>query len=74
MKRTRNKMNGVSGRSTAIVSEWENPRLGKVIREVRLKGSTGFRGAVAEFDNCYGGVIPNNAVILKALSVVKKRG
>jgi len=59
---------------TFFVFEWESPRLGKVIREVRLKGSSGFRGAVAGFENYYGEVIPNNAVILKALSVVRKRG
>jgi len=55
------------------VFECESPRLGKVIREVRLKGSAGFRGAVAGFENSYGQVIPNNAIILKALSVVKRR-
>ena len=55
------------------VFEWESPRLGKVIREVRLKGSIGFRGPVAGFENCYGQVIPNNAIILKALSVVERR-
>ena len=59
---------------TFFVFEWKSPRLGKVIREVRLRGSKGFRGAVPGFENNYGGVIPNNAVILKALSVVKKRG
>jgi hypothetical protein len=48
--------------------------VGKAIRKVRLKGSTGFRGAVAAFENYYGEVIANNAVVLKALSVVKKRG
>ena len=58
---------------TFFIFEWESPRLGKVIREVRLKGSTRFRGAVAGFENFYGDVIPNNAVILKAVSVVKKR-
>ncbi|MGA3165560.1 MAG: beta-N-acetylhexosaminidase [Terriglobia bacterium] len=59
---------------TFFAFEWESPRLGKVIREVRLKGSTGFRGGDPGFENHYGEVIPNNAVILKALSVVKKRG
>jgi len=59
---------------TFFMFEWESPRLGKVIREVRLKGSRGFRGAVPGFENSYGAVIPNNAVILKALSFVKKRG
>jgi hypothetical protein len=38
--------------------EWKNPRYGKVIREVRLKGTTG---------------MPNNSIVLAALSVVKKR-
>jgi hypothetical protein len=58
---------------TFFVLEWESSRLGKVIHEVRLKGSRGFRGAVAGFENYYGEVIPNNAIILKAMSVVKKR-
>lgn len=54
--------------------EWTSPRLGKVIREVNLKGSKGFRGAVKGFENSFGEVIPNNAVILKAISYVKERG
>jgi hypothetical protein len=53
--------------------EWSNPRLGQVIREVNLKGSKGFRGAVEGFENHFGNVIPNNAVMLKAISFVKKR-
>ena len=53
--------------------EWTNPRLGQVIREINLKGSKGFRGAVPGFENSFGKVIPNNAVMLKALSYVKKR-
>jgi len=59
---------------TFFAFEWTSPRLGKVIKEVRLKGSTGFRGAVPGFENAFGEVIPNNAVILKAISVVRKRG
>lgn len=54
--------------------EWTSPRLGKVIREVNLKGSKGFRGAVPGFENSFGKVIPNNAVVLKAISYVKERG
>ncbi len=54
--------------------EWTNPRLGQVIREVNLKGSQGFRGAVPGFENSFGKVIPNNAVMLKAISYVKRRG
>jgi hypothetical protein len=58
---------------TFFAMEWTSPRLGKVIKEVRLKGSTRFRGAVAGFENAFGEIIPNNAVILKAISFVKKR-
>jgi hypothetical protein len=60
-------------RVTFFAYEWTNPRLGKVIREIRLKGTTGFRGASNDFNNSYGPVIPSNAVILAAVSMVKKR-
>jgi hypothetical protein len=59
---------------TFFAMEWTSPRLGKVIKEVCLKGSTRFRGAVAGFENAFGEIIPNNAVILKAISFVKRRG
>ncbi|MGH9469726.1 MAG: glycoside hydrolase family 20 zincin-like fold domain-containing protein [Terriglobia bacterium] len=52
--------------------EWTSPRLGQVIREVNLKGSKGFRGAVPGFENSFGKVIPNNAVMLKAISYVRR--
>jgi hypothetical protein len=58
---------------TFFALEWVNPRLGKVIKEIRLKGTTGFRGGDADFINDFGPVIPNNGVILKAVTVVKKR-
>jgi len=49
--------------------EWVNPRFGKKIKEINLKGSKGFTtgrdGRVRVHDN--------NAIILKALSVVEKR-
>ncbi len=65
---------GEAGRPiTFFAFEWKNPRLGKVIREVHLKGTTSFRGGDTDFVNGFGPVIPSNAVILKALSVVKKR-
>jgi hypothetical protein len=51
-----------------------NPRLGKVIEEIRLKGTKGFRGGSDDFDNSQGEVIASNAVILAALSMVRKRG
>ena len=53
--------------------EWTSPRLGQVIREVNLRASKGFRGAVPGFENAFGKVIPNNAVMLKAISCVKRR-
>jgi hypothetical protein len=46
--------------------EWANPRLGKSVQEVRLHGSSGFQ-------NTRGNAIPENALILPALSAVKKR-
>jgi hypothetical protein len=59
---------------TFFAYEWKNPRLGQSIASVRLKGSTGFRGGDADFINGLGPPIPNNAVYLKAISAVKKRG
>jgi Glycosyl hydrolase family 20, domain 2/Glycosyl hydrolase family 20, catalytic domain len=67
---------GQDGKSSIsfFAFEWTSPRLGQVIREVNLKGSKGFRGAVQGFENAFGKVIPNNAVMLKAISFVKRRG
>jgi len=59
---------------TFFAYEWINPRLGKVIREIRLNGTSGFRGASDQFDNDWGPVIHNNAVMLRAISAVQKRG
>jgi len=59
---------------TFFAYEWPNPRLGQTIASVRLKGTTGFRGGDADFINGFGPVIPNNAVYLKAISAVRKRG
>lgn len=53
--------------------EWVNPRLGKVIRTVRLRGSRKFRGASRGYDNTYGSIIPSNAIALKAISYVARR-
>ncbi len=62
-----------NNRITLFAFEWINPRLGKVIQEVRMKGTTGFRGGSDEYDNEWGPVIESNAVILKAISMVQKR-
>jgi hypothetical protein len=53
--------------------EWESSRPGKVISEVRLKGTTGFRGADPDYTNHYGPVIGDNAIVLAAISIVKSR-
>lgn len=45
--------------------EWANPRLGKAIKEVRLKGSAGFK----RFD----GATISNGIVLAGLSCVPKR-
>ncbi len=58
---------------TCFAYEWTNPRLGKVIQEIRLKGTHGFRGGTDDFNNDVGPVIASNAVILTAVSMVKKR-
>jgi hypothetical protein len=58
---------------TFFAYEWINPRLGKVIQEIRLKGTRGFRGGSDDFDNDMGSVIASNAVILAAISIVRKR-
>ena len=51
---------------TFFAYEWVNPRLGKVVKEVRLHPASGFK-------NTHGKVLSENAVILRALSLVKKR-
>ncbi|HEX8985582.1 MAG TPA: hypothetical protein VF767_09130, partial [Bryobacteraceae bacterium] len=50
---------------TFFAYEWVNPRFGKRIREIRLKGSSGFVNQ--------GAVIRSNAVFVRAASIVKKR-
>jgi Glycosyl hydrolase family 20, domain 2/Glycosyl hydrolase family 20, catalytic domain len=58
---------------TMFALEWENPRPGKVVSEIRLKGTSGFRGADADYTDHYGPMIADNAVILAAISIVKSR-
>ena len=54
------------GGATFFAYEWVNPRLGKRIESVSVRGSSGFR-------NTEGKVIGGNAVLLKELSYVKAR-
>jgi len=58
---------------TFFAFEWVNPRPGKVIKEVRLKGTTGFRGGDPGWVNDFGPPISDNGVILEAIDVVTKR-
>ena len=51
---------------TFFAFEWKNKRFGTKIREINLKGTTGYK-------NYRGNVIQNNAVMLIAVSTVKKR-
>ncbi len=62
-----------SAAGTCFIYEWENPRLGKVIREINLKSTKNFQGGSDDFNNDVGPVIASNAVLLVALSMVKKR-
>ncbi len=68
-------LGGVGNKAiTFFAYEWTNPRLGQTIASVRLKGTTGFRGGSSRFINGFGPVIPSNAIYLKAISAVRKRG
>jgi hypothetical protein len=58
---------------TFFAYEWINPRLGKLVQEIRLKGTNGFQGGSDGWNNDVGPVIASNAVVLAALSVVKRR-
>lgn len=51
---------------TFFAFEWVNPRFGKPIKEIRLE-------AISRFKNPQGKIIGDNAIILLAVSVVKKR-
>ncbi|MFC1712073.1 glycoside hydrolase family 20 zincin-like fold domain-containing protein [Candidatus Poribacteria bacterium] len=51
---------------TFFAFEWLNPRFGKIIQEIRLKGSKNFR-------NFRGQIIASNGIALLAMSIVKKR-
>lgn len=56
-----------AGPATFFAYEWINPRMGKVIREVRVKNAV-------HFIRTDGKPAPKNGIILAGLSVVKKRG
>jgi hypothetical protein len=57
---------GAAGKATFFAYEWVNPRFGKAIKEVRLRGSS-------NFVNTRRKPISENAVLLAAVSAVKSR-
>ncbi|OGV72717.1 MAG: hypothetical protein A3K19_02765 [Lentisphaerae bacterium RIFOXYB12_FULL_65_16] len=52
--------------------EWRNPRLGRVIRSVNLKGASGHR-VCRMWHGVWNETAPENAIILLGLSVVERR-
>jgi Glycosyl hydrolase family 20, domain 2/Glycosyl hydrolase family 20, catalytic domain len=60
-------------RITMFACEWENARPGKAVSEIRLNGTTGFRGADADYTDHYGPIIVDNAIVLAAISMVRSR-
>jgi hypothetical protein len=53
-------------RATFFAFEWINPRFGRRVKEIRLEGISGFRDLGDK-------LIPGNAIMLLAVSVVRKR-
>jgi len=58
---------------TMFAFEWENPRPGKAVAELSLKGTVGFRGADEDYTDHYGPVIGDNAIILIAITIANCR-
>jgi hypothetical protein len=54
------------GDVTLFAYEWVNPRFGKVVKEVRLHGTSGFVNTKEK-------PTPDNAIVLAGISVVRKR-
>ena len=52
--------------STFFAYEWTNPRLGKAVKSITFKGSSGFKGAMGQ-------VLKDNGVLLKGITVVQPR-
>jgi hypothetical protein len=63
---------GEDGPACFFAFEWRNPRFGRIIRQVNLKGTQGFR-ACQQWYGVSDELAPSNAVVLLALSVVKRR-
>ena len=51
---------------TFFAYEWVNPRFGKIVKEIRMEGISGFA-------NPEGKIVPSNSIVLAGVSVVRKR-
>jgi hypothetical protein len=58
---------------TFYAFEWINPRFGKVIKEVNLHGSINYQATQTDYGKPVFELMKSNAIILAALSKVKKR-
>jgi hypothetical protein len=58
---------------TFFAFEWVNPRFGKIIKEVNLHGSANYQATQTDYGKPVFEPIKSNAIILAALSKVKKR-
>lgn len=58
---------------TFFAFEWVNPRFGKVIKEVNLHGSVNYQSQDTDYGTVVTKPMPSNAVLLAAISKVKKR-
>ncbi|MEP7258520.1 MAG: hypothetical protein ABI687_09030, partial [Flavitalea sp.] len=58
---------------TCFAFEWVNPRFGKVVKEVNLHGSVNYQSLLPEFDTPLYKPMAGNAILLFAISKVKKQ-
>ena len=57
-----------------LALEWTNQRLGRAIREIRLKGSTVLGGGTDSHIDDFGAGLSKNGAVLRAISVVCEQG
>jgi len=58
---------------TFFAYEWVNPRFGKVIKEVNVYGSVNYPSQQRDYGTVVSAPMPDNAILLSAISKVKKR-
>jgi hypothetical protein len=66
-------VSGKSGSPTFFAFEWVNKRFGKVIKEVNLYGSVNYEALQQDYGKVRTKPMENNAILLAAISKVKKR-